>query len=212
MRLLLATSNARKVEGFTRVLGRHGIHFETVPYDEPEPQAETVEEVSRWKAIYAFRRHGRPVLVTDFGAHFHALGGFPGPGLKLVHKQLGLDGMLKVLRKLDGAWREIVGHESHVCSFAMAIGYMDRRLKEPRVFGRRIPGVIDPSLYGRLGLDRDAWLDRLFVPDDAGGIAIGQMSPRMFEAWRSSPANERVYVDLVKWLRRARPALRRRPT
>lgn len=73
--LLFVTSNVGKVREVEAILGTP---VEQLALDVPEIQSLDVEEVVRQKALTAFARARRPVLVEDTGLHVDALHGLPG--------------------------------------------------------------------------------------------------------------------------------------
>jgi len=63
-----------------------------------EPQFDTVQEVSKFKALKAFKQIKEPVLVEDGGLFIPALNGFPGVYTKYVLKTISIDGILKLMQ------------------------------------------------------------------------------------------------------------------
>ena len=73
--LLFVSSNAGKAREVEAILGAA---VERLDLDLPEIQALDPAEVARHKALAAFARTGRPVVVEDTGLAIAALGGLPG--------------------------------------------------------------------------------------------------------------------------------------
>src|SRR5689334_1309050 len=107
MRVSFVTTNPVKIDSVVRVLESCGIGVDVVDFDVPEIQAETASEVAAAKALEAFRRQDRPVLVNDFAFHMDALNGWPGAYIKLESERLGLGMFLQMLKPHGG------GHLSH---------------------------------------------------------------------------------------------------
>lgn len=63
-----------------------------------EPQFDSVQEVSKFKAETAFKIIKAPVLVEDGGFSVFSLNGFPGVYTKYVLKTLGADGILRLMQ------------------------------------------------------------------------------------------------------------------
>lgn len=61
-----------------------------------EPQFDSVQNVSRFKALKAFDVVKEPVLIEDGGFPVKALNGFPDVYTKYILKTLGADGILKL--------------------------------------------------------------------------------------------------------------------
>jgi len=77
-KVLLITSNKRKIQQAEDVLGQFGIELETKVLGVPEIQSHDPLKVTIAKAKAAYQLAGQPVLVCDFGWNVPALGGFPG--------------------------------------------------------------------------------------------------------------------------------------
>lgn len=73
--LLFVSSNAGKVREVEEMLGEP---VKQLALDLPEIQSLDVEAVVREKALTAFERAGRPVVVEDTGLYIDALQGLPG--------------------------------------------------------------------------------------------------------------------------------------
>jgi XTP/dITP diphosphohydrolase len=101
--LLFVTSNAGKVREFEAILGEP---VEQLALDLPEIQALDVEAVVRQKALTAFTRVGRPVLVEDTGLYIDALRGLPGALVRWFLLTIGPEGICALIP--PGAERDAV--------------------------------------------------------------------------------------------------------
>lgn len=97
------TSNQGKVNSLKNSLKLNGMEIEVCSQnlDIMEPQFDTVQEVSKYKALKAFEILKEPVLVEDGGFCVFALKGFPGVYTKYVLKTLGADGILKLMQGIE---------------------------------------------------------------------------------------------------------------
>ncbi len=98
------TSNKVKVKSLENSLKSKNItdiKVHAQDLDIMEPQFDTVQEVSRFKALKAFEILKEPVLVEDGGLFIFALNGFPGVYTKYVLKTLGADGILKLMQGVE---------------------------------------------------------------------------------------------------------------
>ena len=84
---------------------------------EEEPQFDTVQEVSKFKALKAFEILKEPVLVEDGGFSVFALKGFPRVYTKYVLKTLEVDGILKLMQ----------GVENRVAKFVSVASFVNER-------------------------------------------------------------------------------------
>ena len=89
-RLLVVSSNDGKVREIEAMLGSP---VERVDLDIPEIQALDVEAVVRQKALVAYERVGRAVVVEDTGLALDALGGLPGALVRWFLETLGPGGI-----------------------------------------------------------------------------------------------------------------------
>jgi non-canonical purine NTP pyrophosphatase (RdgB/HAM1 family) len=193
MRVFFVTTNPVKIDSVVRVLNGRGIEVEVKDLDIPEIQAETASEVAAAKALEAFRLLQAPVLVNDFSFHIDALNGWPGVYVKHESERLGLGMFLQMLRTPDG------GRHSYQSRMTNALGYMDGRLKAPKVFAREIRGVLSPDAYEALAVKRGAWVHTIFVPDGET-VPVGAMSKRRLEEWRRTGKVEGYYHEFADWL------------
>lgn len=97
------TSNRGKVKSLQNSLKLNGMEIEVYSQnlDIMEPQFDTVQEVSKFKALKAFETLKEPVLVEDGGFSIFELKGFPGVYTKYILKTLGADGILKLMQGIE---------------------------------------------------------------------------------------------------------------
>ena len=148
--LLFVSSNAGKAREVEAVLGTPVARLEL---DLPEIQALAVDEVARHKALTAFERTGRPVVVEDTGLYVEALRGLPGALVRWFLVTIGPGGICDLIPPgTDRAARA-----------RTAIAYCDGETLE--VFPGETPGVIVPAPVGQGGF---GW-DSIFRPLGASG-------------------------------------------
>lgn len=94
------TSNKGKIKSLENSLKVNNLDVQICAQnlDIMEPQFDTVQEVSKYKALKAFEILKEPVLVEDGGFSVFELKGFPGVYTKYVLKTLGADGILKLMQ------------------------------------------------------------------------------------------------------------------
>ncbi len=192
MRVSFVTTNPVKIASLKRVLEERGVGVDIIDRDIPEIQAAEAYEVADAKAREAFRLFARPVVVNDFAFHIKALNGWPGAFVKMETERLGLGTFFRMLKTPQG-------HLGYACRMENAVAYMDGALAEPRIFTRSIPGILSPDAYEALARKEGAWVDKVFIPDGET-LALGQMTPAQFEAWRRRGAVEGYYRDLADWI------------
>jgi len=129
--LFFVTSNANKLAEAKTILGETGVNIESKSVEIPEIQG-TIEEIAKDKARRAAEKVNGPVLVEDTSLCFNALKGLPGPYVKHFVKDLGNDGLVKLLAAYDDKTAQAV------CTFA----YCEGPGKEPILFEGRTNGKI----------------------------------------------------------------------
>jgi XTP/dITP diphosphohydrolase len=142
VKITFATSNLHKAREAAGILS--GIaEVEHVELECPEVRNDSVAEVAKGKATYAYEKLGRPVITDDTGFFVSALNGFPGSCAAFVQKTIGNEGILCLLSdKTDrSAW------------FETGIAYADE--DGVSVFVGRIDGTVVLSPRGVCGFGYD---------------------------------------------------------
>jgi inosine triphosphate pyrophosphatase len=111
--------------------------------------------------VLAFKEIGAPVLVEDTCLCFTAMNGLPGPYIKWFLKELGHDGLNRML----------VGFEDKSGYALCTFSYMDASLSEPVSFAGRTDGRIVPPrgerLFGWDPIFEEASSSKTFAEMDA---------------------------------------------
>jgi len=94
------TGNTHKAEQLSEHLGYPVLQQDL---DIPEIQSPTLDpvEIVTAKALTAFEKLGRTVLVEDTSIRFVALGRLPGPYIKAFLQELGPEGLCQLLNSYD---------------------------------------------------------------------------------------------------------------
>lgn len=113
-----------------------------------EIQSVSAAEIVRDKALKAYGKLGKPVIVDDTGLYVRCLRGFPGALVRWLLDAVGNEGICRLVDNYDDrtAYAETV------------IGFCDGR--ETRSFSARCHGAISGRPLGKLGF---GW-DRIFIP------------------------------------------------
>lgn len=90
----LVTTNNVKAEEISRILGRN---LQTLRLRIPEVQSVDFRTVAEAKAVAAYERTGRPVLVDDSGLIIEAWQGLPGAFTETFLSRVGAAGLLQML-------------------------------------------------------------------------------------------------------------------
>lgn len=100
-KIIFITGNKHKLEIAQSVLKIYNIEVENIDLGVDEVQDTDIEVIAAKSALLAAKELNRPVIKTDVGFEFEALNGFPGAFGKYVFKQLGTEGILKLLEDKD---------------------------------------------------------------------------------------------------------------
>ena len=96
-KIIFLTGNPHKKEIAETVLSLYGLEVEARDIDLEEIQETDIEKIAVWSAQLGAKRLNMPVIKTDVGFSFDALGGFPGAFGKYVFPQLGVGGILRLM-------------------------------------------------------------------------------------------------------------------
>src|ERR1035437_5832135 len=140
------TGNPAKAEQLSRHLDLPVEHHRL---DLPEIQSLNLREIAEEKARAAFQALGTSVLVEDTSLTFTALGRLPGPLIKWFLKELGNEGLTRLLD----------GYKDRSCLAEVIFALYDG--KEMRTFSGECLGHIAPRPLGEEGF---GW-DPIFIPE-----------------------------------------------
>ncbi|CDO77207.1 hypothetical protein BN946_scf184747.g20 [Trametes cinnabarina] len=96
MKITFITGNAGKLREVRQILGAANIEVDSQELDIPEVQGST-REVAIAKCKRAAELLGGPCITEDTALCFQAFNGLPGPYIKYFLKELGHDGLNKML-------------------------------------------------------------------------------------------------------------------
>lgn len=117
MKIHFITSNAGKVKSLQSLfesMGRTDIEIIADNLHLIEPQADTVAEVSLFKARQAFSQLKESVLVEDGGFAIEALNGFPGVYAKYVNQTLGAEGLIKLMDGISNRNAKFISTSTYI--------------------------------------------------------------------------------------------------
>ncbi|KAH9173348.1 Ham1-like protein [Lactarius sanguifluus] len=133
-RLVFVTGNAGKLDEVREILAQgEAIDIESRDFDLPEIQG-TTREIAIEKCRRAAEIVGGPVITEDTALCFAAMNGLPGPYIKFFLRELGFEGINRMLDSFTtrAAWA--------LCTFAYSTGPGT----EPILFEGRTDGRIVP--------------------------------------------------------------------
>ena len=143
--LFFASSNTHKFQEAKKILVGFGINLGFFKCELEEIQSNSLKEIAKNKAIQAFQKCKKPIIVEDDGLFIDSLNGFPGPYSSYVFKTIGNKGILKLLK------------QNRKAKFVSIISFYDKKNNES--FESNSNGIISKKIIG-LG-----WgYDPIFIP------------------------------------------------
>ena len=94
--VLFASSNTHKYEEAKKILSEFGIKLEFFQTDLVEIQDDSLAKIAVQKALNAYDKCKKPVIIEDDGLFIESLSGFPGPYSSYIFNTIGNNGILKL--------------------------------------------------------------------------------------------------------------------
>ena len=164
--IYFVTGNNGKLASLQRKLENTSIKVEQKELDLLEIQSDSLEEVSVNKALQAFKKLQKPLVVDDSGFFIKELNGFPGVFIKYALTSIGVEGIMDIMKNKTN--RE--------CAFQSVVTFVDKN-GNPKVFkGYLEKGVIAKEIDTKER--EEAWSDlwKVFIPDGYNKT-LSQFSP-----------------------------------
>ena len=146
--LSFATSNENKFQEAERILSNLGVQINFFKTILEEMQSDSLSDIAQQKAIDAYNRIQKPVIIEDDGLFIESLNGFPGPYSSYAYDTIGNKGIMNLLGN----------SEVRDAKFVSIIAYCDESLN-PKLFESSIPGKISSVI------EEGGWgYDPIFIP------------------------------------------------
>ena len=147
--LFFVSSNNHKFTEAQRILSNLGLEISLFKTTLEEIQSNSLSEIAKRKALDAYSKVQKPVIIEDDGLFIDSLNGFPGPYSSYVYDTIGNKGIMSLLEKI----------ELRTAKFVAIIAYCNG-VDDVQLFESSIPGKI--SLY----IEEGGWgYDPIFIPD-----------------------------------------------
>ena len=143
------TSNLGKVKEFKQILEPE-IKVNHIKLSYPEIRSDDSEEIARQSAEMLSKRLKKAVVVEDSGLFIKILNDFPGTYSATIHKKIGLNGILKLMK----------GLKDRECTYRSAVAYCEPGKKAISFLGEE-KGRVAESIRGSFGFGHDP----VFIPD-----------------------------------------------
>lgn len=179
-KIIYVTGNWAKLASAKQFLEPLGFEIDNIKMDTIEIQADNVEEVAKYSAVWASNKVKCDVLKNDTGLHIEALNGFPGVYTKYVEDTIGEDGILKLLECVENR----KAYFKEVLAFCPYGG-------EPVTFVGVTKGTIAKEKSGTFGW---SW-DFIFIPEGETKTLACFPDEERWNFWSKSS-----YENLAKYL------------
>ena len=146
--LYFVSSNYHKYQEAKRILHSFGINLGFFKRELEEIQSSSLKEIAAKKALQAFQKYKKQIIVEDDGLFIDSLSGFPGPYSSFVFKTIGNKGILQLLK------------QNRKAKFVSIISFCDH--KNSKSFEAKIDGTISKKQSGQ------GWgYDPIFMPKNS---------------------------------------------
>jgi len=146
--VIFASSNIHKYEEAKEILAEFGIELEFFKTDLVEIQDDSLSKIAVQKALNAYEKCKKPVIIEDDGLFIESLSGFPGPYSSYIFNTIGNNGILKLIG------------DNRDAQFVAVIAFCDSS-NEPILFESKVVGTISKNIQG-IG-----WgYDPIFIPEN----------------------------------------------
>ena len=147
--LFFVSSNLHKFEEAYRILSNLGLEISLFETKLEEIQSNSLSEIATRKALDAYSKVQKPVIIEDDGLFIDSLNGFPGPYSSYAYDTIGNKGIMSLLENI----------ESRNAKFVAIIAYCNG-VDDIQLFESSIPGKIS------LSIEEGGWgYDPIFIPD-----------------------------------------------
>ena len=175
--LFFVSSNTHKFEEVKRILSKTGLEINFSKETLEEIQSDSLGEIAKRKAIDAFSRVQKPLIIEDDGLFIESLNGFPGPYSSYVYDTIGNKGLIHLLEN----------NPSRNAKFVAIIAYCNA-VDDVKLFESSISGKIS------LSIEDGGWgYDPIFIPDgetktyanvsDKDNLSHRAASLKKFSSW-----------------------------
>ena len=146
--LFFVSSNNHKYLEAKKILDSFGIKLGFFKSNLEEIQSNSIKEISSKKAIDAFSKCKKPLIIEDAGLFIDSLDGFPGPYSSYVYKTIGNKGILNLLKQKRKA------------KFVSVVTFCDKNILKS--FDSKLMGSISKNSKGK------GWgYDPIFIPKNS---------------------------------------------
>jgi len=145
--VLFASSNTHKYEEAEKILAEFDIELGFFQTELVEIQDDSLAKIAVQKALNAYDKCKKPVIIEDDGLFIESLSGFPGPYSSYIFNTIGNNGILKLIG------------DNRDAQFVAIIAFCDSS-NEPTLFESSVAGTISKNIQ-----DGGWGYDPIFIPE-----------------------------------------------
>ncbi len=145
--VLFASSNTNKYEEAKKILAEFDIELDFFQTDLVEIQDDSLAKIAVQKALNAYDKCKKPVIIEDDRLFIESLSGFPGPYSSYIFNTIGNNGILKLMG------------DNRDAQFVAVIAFCDSS-NEPTLFVSTVTGTISKNIQ-----DGGWGYDPIFIPE-----------------------------------------------
>ncbi len=186
--IYVVTTNKNKFETFSRRLKNLGVSLIHRSISLNEPREISTLEVCKIKLKEAKKHLNEPFIVEDRGFFIPALNGFPGTFVNIVHKTIGIKGLLKLMEN----------ESDRTAYFEYCLGFFD---------GNNDHYFVDRE-YGRIsfeprGENDRGWGDlmKIFIHDLFSDKTLAELTDDEWRAYKQHISKNDYIQKFIAWLK-----------
>jgi len=183
-----ATSNRGKYAEAAILAANFGVSLKRLNVKKPEIQDDKLENIASFAASHLAETRHCCVVSEDAGFFVHALNGFPGPYSAQAYRQIGVAGVLKLMR----------GIVKRTAQFKAAVAYAT-----PGKLVKCFTGIVDGTVSVRPRGKHGFGFDPIFIPYAGEGRTFAEMT---VEEKNSFSHRAQAFAKFCKWLNSTRPS------
>ena len=180
--IYFVSGNRGKYDEVARIAEKFGVRLKWIRRAKREIQSDNLREIACLAAKDLCDEIFLPVVAEDSGFFVDALGGFPGPYSAYVHRTIGTDGILRLLRSV---------RVRDAC-FKAVVAFCEPNSR-PVSFSGAIQGTVSIHSRGSRGFG----FDPIFVPKGGHGRTFAEMST---SEKNSFSHRSKAFSKLFNWL------------
>jgi len=188
--IIFVTSNEGKFKTAKEVLSKYNINVIRKGFDFDERRSKDISEIAKNKALQAFKKIKKSLMVEDSGLFIPSLGGFPGTFTNFVLNTIGVEGLLKLL---EG--------KVNKCFFNLALVYCGPN-GEIKVFTYKDHGRLTDKKFEESKENSWSKLFSVYVPEGYNK-PLNEMNKEEYKKFKKEWYKRIHFKELAEWLLKA---------